>query len=150
MINKIKKMFKFKKNKPVSDYKLLKECLNNININKNDFDKIITTLYDNIEDYITALKILKNHDYSTNINRLTLPRINETNISFKKFITDYNGYIYLNYKELIQEIIELTIDIIEIYDILKTSKDSNNFFNLRILEIYITNVKKLVQQLNLC
>ena len=150
MINKIKKMFKFKKNKPVSDYKLLKECLNNVNINKNDFDKIITTLYDNIEDYIIALKILKDHDYSTNINRLTLPRINETNISFKKFITDYNGYIYLNYKELIQEIIELTIDIIEIYDILKTSKDSNNFFNLRILEIYITNVKKLVQQLNLC
>ena len=149
MINKIKKIFKFKKNKPVSDYKLLKECLNNININKNDFDKIITTLYDNIEDYITALKILKDHDYSTNINRLTLPRINETSISFKKFIADCNGYIYLNYKELIQEIIELTIDIIQIYDILKTSKDSNNFFNLRILEIYITNVKKLIQQLNL-
>ena len=150
MINKLKNLFKFKRNKSTSDYKLLKECLDNININKNDFDKTITTLYNNIEDYISALEILKNHDYSTNINRLTLPRINEIDISFKDFITDYNGYIYLNYNELLQEVIKLTIDIIEIYDILKSSSDGDNFFNLRILEIYITNVKKLVQQLNLC
>lgn len=150
MINKLKNLFKFKRNKSTSDYKLLKECLDNININKNDFDKTITTLYINIEDYISALEILKNHDYSTNINRLTLPRINEIDISFKDFITDYNGYIYLNYNELLQEVIKLTIDIIEIYDILKSSSDGDNFFNLRILEIYITNVKKLVQQLNLC
>jgi len=150
MIDKIKKLFRFKKKKSVSDYKLLKECLENINISKKDFDKEITTLYDNIEDYITALEILRDHDYSKSINRLTLPRMNEVVIPFKKFITDHNGYVYLNYDELVKRIIELTIDLIEIYDILKTSKDSDNFFNLRILEIYITNVKKIVQQLNLC
>ena len=150
MLSKLKNIFKFNKNNHKSDYKLLKDCLENLDINKKDFDTVIVSLYNDIKEYLKALKILEKHDYSKNIDRLKLPKMNEQEIYLKDFITDDNGYVYLDYNILFKELIKTTINLIEIHDILKNSNDPNNFFNLRILEIYITNMKKLVKQLNLC
>jgi len=150
MLSKLKNIFKFNKNNHKSDYKLLKDCLENLDINKKDFDTVIVSLYNDIKEYLKALKILEKHDYNKNIDRLKLPKMNEQEIYLKDFITDDNGYVYLDYNILFKELIKTTINLIEIHDILKNSNDPNNFFNLRILEIYITNMKKLVKQLNLC
>jgi len=153
MIQWIRKLYRKKKNNKIDNYYTwIKRCLNNglKEITVEHFDIIITSLYKDIKDYQDAINLLVNHDYTTYIPRTNLPPVKEQEIPFKELLKDNNGYYYIDYNSKYKEIMEKLLKLSEIYDILKDSDTNVKIFNRRILELYITNMIKITQRLNLC
>jgi hypothetical protein len=145
MFNIINKLFKTNCNKYYKEdmYKYL-NCVNSKIFKITDYNKKIYVIHSNIDEYIDLSEIFMLHDYNEYIkyDTYTYKKIKK-HIYIKNFYITSNG-VYKDKEILLKKLINNTIKLIEIYQMLQITKNRINLFNSNILKQYIINVVDIV------